>query len=168
MDTFFETRERKIYYETFEVYHPAIGTIRYVNGQFVDKLFTIESDADRNAGQIVTFKAASFVQTPPSISEDGVLSITNQLGRIGSQMKQYMKAIAAYRDLNPNTTPAEYILREYLQGQDQPAGIVKLSISGVVINNDAVAITASDDNANSINVARRYRAQDFPGLKVIS
>jgi len=36
------------------------------------------------------------------------------------------------------------------------------------IEGDNVAIVASDDNPSAINVARTYKAESFPGLKVLS
>jgi len=164
MNQFFETRERKIRYETIEIYHPAIGTIRYVNKQFIDKQFTIEAGASRDAGLTVTFTAGNFTVQPPSVSEDGVASMTVQLGRIGTLIKQELKSIRDYSIINPNTTPAEFVYREYV---DNVPSIFNSWIGAITIEGDSVAITASDDNPASISVATRYLSQNFPGLKVI-
>ena len=164
MNQFFETREKKERFETIEIYHPAIDTIRYVNNQFVDRQFPIEAGAARDAGLTVTFTAGHFTVQPPDVSEDGVASMTIQLGRIGTQIKQELKAIRDYSILNPNTTPAEFVYREYV---DNVPSIFNSWIGVVIIEGNNVAITASDDNPSSISVSTRYLSQNFPGLKGI-
>jgi hypothetical protein len=164
MNQFFETRERKIRYETIEIYHPAVGVLRYVNKQFYDKNFTLESSADRNAGESVTFTAGNFEVQHPDVSEDGVMSMQVQLGRIGTTVKQYVKQIRDYSLLNPNTTPAEFVYREFV---DNVPSVFNSWIGGITISGDSVAIIASDDNPASINVSTRYLSQNYPGLRVI-
>lgn len=165
MSNFFETRERTIRYETFEIYHPAVGVHRIVKGQFYDKQFMLESTAPRNAGEIVTFEPAAFETQHPDISEDSVLTMTTQMGNIGSMIKGYLKQIKSYDNLYPNTTATEYIYREFINGVPSK---IYLWVSNFNITGDTVAFVASDDNPNAINVAEVYKAQNFPGLRVIS
>ena len=165
MSKFFETRERTIRYETFEIYHPAVGVHRRVKGQFYDKQFMLESTAPRNAGEIVTFEPAAFETQHPDISEDSVLTMTTQMGNIGSMIKGYLKQIKSYDNLYPNTTATEYIYREFINGVPSK---IYLWVSNFNITGDTVAFVASDDNPNAINVAEVYKAQNFPGLRVIS
>ena len=165
MSNFFETRERTIRYETFELYHPAVGVHRRVKGQFYDKQFMLESTAPRNAGEVVTFEPAAFETQHPDISEDSVLTMTTQMGNIGSMIKGYLKQIKAYDNLYPNTTATEYIYREFINGVPSK---IYLWVSNFNITGDTVAFVASDDNPNAINVAEVYKAQNFPGLRVIS
>lgn len=165
MSNFFETRERTIRYETFEIYHPAVGVHRRVKGQFYDKQFMLESTAPRNAGEIVTFEPAAFETQHPDISEDSVLTMTTQMGNIGSMIKGYLKQIKAYDNLYPNTTATEYIYREFINGVPSK---IYLWVSNFNITGDTVAFVASDDNPNAISVAEVYKAQNFPGLMVIS
>lgn len=165
MSNFFETRERTIRYETFEIYHPAVGVHRRVKGQFYDKQFMLESTAPRNAGEVVTFEPAAFETQHPDISEDSVLTMTTQMGNIGSMIKGYLKQIKAYDNLYQNTTATEYIYREFINGVPSK---IYLWVSNFNITGDTVAFVASDDNPNAINVAEVYKAQNFPGLRVIS
>lgn len=165
MSNFFETRERTIRYETFEIYHPAVGVHRRVKGQFYDKQFMLESTAPRNSGEIVTFEPAAFETQHPDISEDSVLTMTTQMGNIGSMIKGYLKQIKSYDNLYPNTTATEYIYREFINGVPSK---IYLWVSNFNITGDTVAFVASDDNPNAISVAEVYKAQNFPGLRVIS
>lgn len=161
---FFETRERVAKFEAIEVYHPAVGVIRYVNKQFYDKEFKLESGAPRNAGETVTFTAGNFQVQHPDVSEDGVMSMTVQLGRIGTDIKSKLKAIKDYNLNFANTLQTEYIYREFINGVPST---FSAWISNITISGDSVAITASDDNPALISVATRYSSQKFPGMKVI-
>lgn len=158
---FFEQRQRRIRYELISFSNPAIGERLFVNKQFEDKTFNID-------GISKTFQAANFELTYPEINDSDPVMMQVQLGRVGSNIKQYVKQINAYRKTTPNTDPVVFTFYEYFEGDLNYSGSIQLWVSNIAIDGDRVAMRIADDNASGINCARRYNAVDFPGLKVIS
>lgn len=161
---FFTTKPRQIYFETVEIYHPQIGTLRFVARQYFDKIMTLESTAPRNPNQAVTFKPASMEISPLDQSDNPVAGMAVQLGRVGQQVKDQLKKISGTGWFDQ----MEFIYRAY-DGSDLSAPInvpPVLFVSGINMDSDSVSITAEDDNPMGVSVARKYLAQDFPGLEV--
>lgn len=159
--SFFEQRQRRILYQLIEFSHAAIGDKRFVNKQFADKTFRID-------GVSKTFQGAQFVLTMPEISDSDPVIMQVQLGRVGSNIKQYVKQINTYRKTSPNVDPVVFTYYQYLDGDLNYHQTIQLWVSNIAIDGDSVAIRMADDNASGINCARLYDAVDFPGLKVIS
>ena len=90
---FFTTKPRQIYYETIELYHSQIGTLRYVFNQFFDKTFTLEAGAPRDASTAVVFSPASGDISPLIQSSNPVSSLQINLGRVGQNVKSELKKI---------------------------------------------------------------------------
>lgn len=158
---FFETRPRRIRYELISFSNPAFGERLFVNKQFADKTFPID-------GVNKTFQAANFELTYPEITDSDPVVMNVQLGRVGSNIKTYVKQLNAYRRANPNTDPVVFNFYEYFEGDANYSSSMQLWVSSIAIDGDSVAMRMADDNASGINCARLYNAVDFPGLKVIS
>lgn len=158
---FFEQRQRRIRYELISFSNPAIGEKLFVNKQFSDKTFSID-------GVSKVFQGAQFDLTYPEINDSDPVAMQIQLGRVGTNIKQYVKQINAYRKTTPNTDPTVFRFYEYLEGDANYSGSLELWVSNIAIDGDSVAMRIADDNASGINCARLYNAVEFPGLKVIS
>lgn len=159
---FFATKKRLVWYETFEIYHPDIGTLRYVKNQKTDKTFTLESDAPRDPSQSVVFTPAAVVISDPILTS-GVLTRTIQFNRIGTNTKQLLKMLDV--DNGAYIKQLEIIYRQYIDNTTSPANIVEYLFGSIAISGDTVAITASDDQPSSVNVALIQNIQNLPGLK---
>ena len=162
---FFARKKKIIRYRTFEFYHKSFGVRRFVQNQFEDKSFGLESNAERNPGETVQFQAVAAEITDPKISDDPVISLDIQMGRVGSLIKPELKKIKGIERM----TPIECIIRDYLSTDlTSPASLpVKLWVRSISIDNDNVAISAEDSNPQTINVGRVYTVNDFKGLKYI-
>lgn len=53
---FYAQKQRRIQFETFEVFHPDVGVRRFVLRQQFAKSFMLESTAPRNAGTVQEFE----------------------------------------------------------------------------------------------------------------
>lgn len=159
-----------IRYHTIELYHSQIGTLRFVGDFEVDggiaypgngHTFTLEATAPRDAGQAVEFAPTYLQFTPPEQSDDPVVSIDIQLGRIGSRVKRELKKVRDGGFLEPMAV----IYRMFLSDDTSvPAQVYTLWTSGITLQASSVAITATDNNPANKNVSRVYRFTDFPGL----
>ena len=160
---FFTTKPRQIYFETIELHHSQIGTLRYVFKQYFDKTFTLESTAPRDAGLPVTFAAAAGEVSPLVQSDSPTTSLEISLGRVGQQVKQQLKKINGTGWLEQ----IECIYRVYdgSNASEPMNNPPTLFISNVSMDLDSVSMTCEDDNPNGVTVARKYLAQDFPGLE---
>lgn len=161
---FFTTKPRAIYFETIELFHIQIGTLRYVARQFFDKSFTLEATAPRNPGETVVFNPAAMEISPLVQSDNPVTSLGIHLGRVGQNVKENLNKISGTGWLRS----VECIYRVY-DGSNTAAPLnvpPQLQISGINMQDDHVTLTAEDDNPSGVTVARRYLAQDFPGLEV--
>lgn len=162
---FFTTKPREIYFETIEIHHTQVGTLRFVARQFFEKSFTLESGAPRNAGQSVVFKPAAMEVSPLVQSDNPVTSLSINLGRVGQGVKEELRKITGFGWLQP----VECLYRVY-DGSNTSAPLnvpPELRISSINMEADSVSLVAEDDNPGGVTVARRYLAQDFPGLLVI-
>ena len=161
---FFTTKPREIYFETIELYHSQIGTLRYVFKQFFDKEFTLESDAPRDAGNAVSFSPAAGEVSPLIQSDSPTTSLEINLGRVGQNVKNRLSNINGTGWIEQ----IECIYRVY-DGSDtsEPLNVPpRLFISNISMTRDNVSIDgAEDDNPLGVTVARKYLAQDFPGLE---
>ncbi len=161
---FFTTKPREVYYETIELYHSQIGTLRYVFNQFFDKTFTLEAGAPRDASTAVVFKAASGDVSPLTQSSNPVSSLQINLGRVGQGVKAELRKISGTGWLEQ----IQCLYRVY-DGSNLTAPMnvpPELFISNVSMDGESVSLTAEDDNPGGIAVARKYLAQDFPGLEI--
>jgi len=107
---FHAQQQKKITYKTFEIYHPAIGSVRYVKGQYYSKTFTTSDSGE------VTFLPAAMKISLPDMSEYGNLSMKIDLGRVGSQLKEKLRLIDDYNIATPNTDTTKFIYREFVDG----------------------------------------------------
>jgi len=157
---FHAQQQKKKFYRTFEISHPAISTIRYVGGQFYTKTLTLKN------GTQVTFEPIQMAVGLPSMNQYGTLSMKIDIGRVGTQVKKHLQAIDAYNLANPNTATTSFIYREFIDNVE--AYSLEMWVKDVIIEGQNVAILASDDNPAAINVAEIYTAERFPGLTVLS
>lgn len=162
MPDVFAARVKKLTFYTFEVYHPAIGYLRFVRDQMQEKHLTLKN------GSVVTFQPASFEVKLPNLNNggSGVVEMTVQLGRVGTEVKSKLRAISAYNQSTPNVTTTDFVYRTFIDGVEDAS--IQLWVKNVTIDGDSVAFSASEDNPQAIDVSRRYLAQDFKGLRVIS
>ena len=163
-EALFTRKPRVIWYQTFEVHHPQMGTRRFVRNQRLAKTFTLEPDAPRNAGQEVSFEPASGSISEVYQSNNPTSSIEVQLGRVGQRIKQELAKINGTGWLQP----IEFIYRSYTSTDTSSPlnNPISLVIGNVSMNHDVVSMTAEDDNPSGSIVAVKYFSDDFPGLAV--
>ena len=157
---FHAQQQKKIVYKAFAISHPAIGTLRYVGGQFYPKTLTLKS-----GGQVV-FDPIQMKTSLPNMAEYGTLSMKVDIGRVGSQLKEKLKLIDDYNIATPNTETTSFTYYEFIDGAEAIA--FEMWVRDFVIDGQMVAIVASDDNPSVINVAKSYKVENFPGLAVLS
>ena len=152
-----------VYYLTLEIYHPAFGSLRFVNN-FTAKTFTLEASAPRDGGQAVAFTPLNFKSPEPDQDESSSVRIRIDLGRVGSEVKEQLKKIRGFGFYEP----AQIIYRKFITTETSgPVKIYKLYSSQVAIQKDNVSIIATDDNPSRQNISRLYQFGAFPGLEVI-
>ena len=157
---FYSRKDLVRYYKTLEIYHPTIGIMRYVDGRIDPIDFTLEADAPRNPSASVEFLGGAFSFIKPDQGNPNVYADI-QLGRVGKQVKQQLKAIrGADRALT-----GEVILREYIDGQfGAPVFVLRLFISTITLTPDGVVIRAEQSNPADRSVSEFYTSDRFPGL----
>lgn len=168
MADFFATRPANIArYFTFEIYHPAVGSLRYIQN-VKDKDLRIEVNGEHNAGELVTFNAASVEYSlGDQNSESGKRQASIQLGRVGTDTKKHLRAINRYNSSNPNIDTTDIFIRFYQDGDEYPVNVIKLYVTTVNLEDDLVSIDASDEDIAYKDVSLIYTATKFPGMKVI-
>lgn len=158
--SFHAQQQRKIKHQTFEISHPAIGTVRYVGGQFYDKTLTLKT------GEQLVYNPISMKVGLPNMGEFNTLSMKIEIGAAGTQVKKKLKLIDAYNLNSPSTTVTPFVYREFLDGVE--IGSFSMWVKEFVFNDRNVAILASDDNPSAISVAEIYTESRFPGVAVLS
>lgn len=146
-------------YTTLEFYHPDIGVLRYVTKQQFAKSFTLETDAPRNAGELVQFEAVAFEAPELDVGAEGELSQEIQLGSVGQMIKEKLNSITDDGWLEP----LEVIRREYLSGVTYPEVVYRLETEIVGLETTAAGIKAGQVNFAGFNVSRIATPEDFPG-----
>jgi hypothetical protein len=151
---FFTTKPTVIEYVTLEIHHPAYGFLRFVGNQYTPKTL----------GGVVYQPAAMVIKEAIQDSRN-TISYEVQLGRIGSQVKPFIKAVKQYPLgwVIPMVSKVSYWLSNDINTPYRP--IVELSIGNLVIDGDSVAFTLDTANPRGQSVARRYNGVDFPGTK---
>lgn len=158
---FFTQKERKRYYKTLEIYHPTIGVLRFVNGRIDPLSFGLEASAPRNAGETVEFLGAAFEYSLPEQNEN-VVTMEIQLGRVGRDVKQKLKAI---RLAGTEFDSADVVIREYIEGElTTPMFTLRLFVASIAMTFEGVAILTQLDNPAGRNVAEIATIERFPGL----
>jgi len=149
---FFNTKPVIIEYMTLEIYHPAFGYLRYVKDQYFDKTF---------AGEVYSPASMSIKETLQD--ERNSISYEVQLGRIGSQAKQFIKAVDRYQLgwMIPVDATIKYWLSTDLTTPFRPS--VELSVGTFSMDADNVVLTLDTANPRGQSVSRRYNGYDFPG-----
>lgn len=149
---FFTTKPRIIEYMTLEVYHPAFGYLRYVKDQYFEKTI---------GGQV--YQPAMMQITETLQDERNSISYEVQLGRVGSQAKQFIKAVDKYPLgwMIPISATVKYWLSNDLTEPYRPS--VELSVGNFAMDADIVALTLDTANPRGQSVARRYNGVEFPG-----
>ncbi len=151
---FFNTKPIVIEYTTLELYHPAFGWMRFIKNQYFDKTL----------GGVV-YQPAPMEVKETLQDERNTVSYEVQLGRIGSQTKQFVKAVDKYPLgwMIPINAVVKYWLSDDLTQPYRP--IVELSVGNLAITGEGVAITLDTANPRGQSVARRYNGEDFPGTR---
>lgn len=124
---------------TVELNHASFvdGPVRFVTGQDVDLVATLEATAPHNAGEAVTFKAMAFDFIPPGVNENtptpAQVKIDNVSGEVARIMRQTITGNA----------PVQVIYREYAASDlSQPGQYVYgLELKKV----DVTALTATGE-----------------------
>lgn len=159
-EQFFTTKPAdQVEYTTLEIYNANAGMLRFVTGQTFSKDFTLESEAPRNAGEVVTFDPYQFAAPEPEQGTDGEVSLDIQLGTVGVQAKQYM------RDVSASWPPIiDIVWRKHLSGVTDPVFVLYFQAETVGLQNIDAAISARQVNQAARDVSRKYN-DDFPGLQ---
>lgn len=153
---FFTTKPNIIEYMTLELYHPAFGYLRYVQNQFYEKTF-----------ENVAYQPIAMSVTESVADDRATVSYEIQLGRVGSEVKEFTKAV----DKMPFgwMTEVQATVRYYLSNDiNEPYRTpVTLSVATISMEADSVAITLETGNPRAQSVGRKYNTSDFPGLKTL-
>lgn len=153
---FFATKPRVIEYMALDLYHPAFGYLRYVQNQFYEKTL---------GGNVYQPIAMSVTE---SVADDrATVSYEIQLGRVGSEVKAFVKAIDQYAFgwmIEIDATVSYYLSTDLVTPYRTP---VSLSVGTLAMEAESVAITLETGNPRAQGVARRYGTDDFPGLKTL-
>lgn len=157
---YFSAKARIREYRTLEVYHPTIGTLRYVNGRLDPLLATLELSAPRQAGQLVNFNGGAFEFAKPD-QQANLVRADIQLGNVGQHIKQHLKAIVGAQRIKTG----EVIYREYLGNNlGSPVFVLRLFIKAVSLTPRGALIRAEQDNPSDRQIAEFYTSERFPGL----
>jgi len=153
---FFTTKPRVIEYMTLDLYHSAFGYLRFVQNQFYDK--TLGGNVYQGLAMNVT----------ESVADDrATVSYSIQLGRVGSGVKEFIKAIDN-KDFgwmeSVKATVSYYLSTDLDEPYRTP---VTLDVGTIAMEVDNVAITLETGNPMSQGVAIRYGTDKFPGLKTL-
>jgi hypothetical protein len=151
---FFTTKPKVIEFTTLEIFHPAYGYLRFVGNQYTPKTL----------GGVVYQPAAMDIKETIQDSRNTV-SYEVQLGRIGSQVKPFIKAVKQYPLgwVIPMVSTVSYWLSNDISTPYRVP--VVLSVGNLVIDGENVAITLDTANPRGQSVARRYNGTDFPGTR---
>ena len=148
----------KTLHTTVEFYNSGFGVKRYVTGEQVDKSFTLETDAPRNANTSVVFTAAAFNAPTPDTGEQGDISLDIQIAGAGLQIEEMMRA-------RVQTEPVQVIWRQHLTGETYPIIVLPFEINNVELNDLIATIQAASINTSGLDISERYTTDRFPGLK---
>lgn len=153
---FFNTKARVIEYMTLDLYHPAFGTLRYVQNQFYEKTFNG-----------VVYQPLAMNVTESVADDRATVTYEIQLGRVGSEVKEFIKAIdkASFGWMTEVEATVSYYLSTDMNTPYRTP--VTLSVGTIAMESDSVAITLQTGNPMSQSVSRRYSTIDFPGLKTL-
>lgn len=157
---FFAQKKRIMRYLTVEIYHPSIGTLRYVRRQQEPVTLTLENNAPRNGGEAVQFEGGNFNYTLPE-QNDSTISAEIQFGQVGRIFKQYLKQVS---DADRSKT-GEVILREWVKGDTQPDYVLRLYLASIATEANGAAILATQDDPSNKGVSQIYTTSRFPALK---
>lgn len=151
---FFTTKPVVIEYVTLEIAHPAYGDLKFVLEQFEEKTL----------GGIVYTPASGVIKETIQDSRNSI-SYEIQLGRVGIQAKQFVKAVNKYPLgwVIPMVSTVKYWLSNDVATPYRPP--VELSVGNLAIEGDSVALTLDTANPRGQSVARRYNGVDFPGTR---
>src|SRR5690606_1319328 len=100
--------------------NPNAGLRRFVTGQQFSREFTLETDAPRNAGELVEFEPFSFDAPEPEAGADGDVYLDVNLGAVGVEAKEYIDSV-----MNSWPPVLEVIWREHISGITYPTAVIK-------------------------------------------
>ena len=144
---------------TAEFYHPALGTLRYVN-DYTAKNLQIEAGAPRNAGETVEFLPIGIEWQVPDQANGGAISLPIVFSEVGTDMREKLKSLSPWAVFDG----IDVILRLYLSNVADPRKFYYLQVTNISLSGSNAQISASDENASTKRTARAYTFNDFPGL----
>ena len=149
--------------KALEFYHPSYGTLRFCY-QTSDRVLGVESDAPRNAGEMVEYQALAFQISAPSQQDVPNVNIAINLGRVGSELKSKMKLVRGF----DRQTPHEIIYREYFSdNMSAPSRLWQVYSGNINFDQNSVTVNAEDENPTTRDWSRKYTVEDFPGLQLV-
>lgn len=149
---FFNTKPVIIEYQTLEINHPAFGPLRFVKDQYFPKTL---------GGAIYQ---PAFMDIKETIQDArNTVSYEVQLGRIGSEIKRFVKAVDLYPLgwMIPVVATVKYWLSSDMTAPYRNP--VELSVGNLAIDGQNGLLTLDTANPRGQSVARRYNGKDFPG-----
>lgn len=160
-----EYRNRKpkniIKYVTVEMYHPDVGTYRFVQNQFFDKTFTLESDAPNNPDEDVVFQAIAFSADSPAQSTTPSVNASMTVSRAGSGIESIVRLLQGFSSF----TPVEFTWREYLSDDtSSPVIAYYLYVKNISVSRDAFTIQASDTSPMTQGILDLITPTRFAGV----
>lgn len=147
-------------YTTLEFHNDIAGTRRFVTMQSSAKFFQLESDAPRNAGQVVTFDPIPFEAPEPEQGDEGEVSLDITLGGVGFEVKSYLKQ--CFSGWPPKV---EVIWRRHLEGIAEPPVVFQFQSKDSSIQLVNAQIQCRQVNYGARGIGRTYKYDDFLGLR---
>jgi len=151
-----------VIYHTLEIWHPNFTQPIYVVRDNADLDAVIEADAERGAGQTVTFVAFAFDIVPPEVDKSGVPQCVIELDNVSREILANVEAAMG------STSLITVIYRAYLSDdlsgpQNDPP--LELTIHSITADPFKVrAIAGFGALANLKFPKLEYSAEVFPGL----
>lgn len=151
-----------IIYHTLELRHAAFSSpVRLVRDR-VNLVATLESTAEENPGEEVTFLAFNFNFTKPEVSSSGVPQINIEIDNVDRSIVANIEAAMTTTDM-VEITYREYISTDLSAPQnDPPLNMTIITVSADIFK---VKCTAGFPNLMNYRFPRlEYDTDTFPGL----
>lgn len=155
--------ESQIEYRTIEIWHPQFSqTYRFVaNYEALEA--TLEIDAPRNAGELVTFEGATMKVTEPAETEANDTILGVEFGNVDGRIHEIIDQISGQGFFQQT----QIIYRKYYSADLSEPAITPLYLFASAINFqgfESVGFTAEDTDLTNKSVGTIYTLEDFKGL----
>ena len=151
-------------YRTVELWHPQFATVyRFVSDTYPVEL-TLEPDAPRNNGQLVTFAAATLTVREPAERQDSSQSLSVEFGNVDGTIHNIIDQISG----GGFFTPMQVVYRKYYSADLSRPAVPPLYLFAASVGFDgptAVSFNAEDSDLSQKRSGTIYTVEQYPGLR---